>query len=185
MTGESPWTIRPAASDDAKTLAHLHVQGWRDSYAGLISQAYLDSLDKNDRAQKWTEWLRESHGPVLIAFDENGKPAGFVNYGRLRTPLPGQSAIRPLYTGEIYAIYILAPYWRKGLGRVLMRQTAEGLALMKHKSMCLWVLQGNERAIGFYKALGGQRCGKKEIDIAGSTRTELCFGWRNTDGLRV
>ncbi|HTK85368.1 MAG TPA: GNAT family N-acetyltransferase [Patescibacteria group bacterium] len=178
------WNIRQAIAGDEKNLAHLHVQGWRDAYGGLIDQSFLDSLDENDRAEKWTQWLKETHGPVLMAFDAGNKPAGFVNFGKLRTPLPGQSAIRPLYTGEIYAIYILAPYWRKGLGRALMRAAAEGLASQKHKSMCLWVLEGNERAIGFYKALGGQRCGKKEIEIAGSTRTELCFGWRNTDPLR-
>ena len=182
---DSAWTISTAAAGDEKNLAHLHVQGWRDSYAGLIPQDYLDSLNEQDRAEKWTQWLKESHGPVLVAFDDKGTAAGFVNFGKLRTPLPGQSAIRPLYPGEIYAIYILASYWRKGLGRVLMKQAADGLAAMKHRSMCLWVLQGNERAIGFYKALGGQRCGKKDIEIGGSTRTELCFGWRNTDGLRV
>lgn len=179
------WSIRPAVAGDEATLAHLHVQGWRDSYGGLIDQAYLDSLSESERTEKWKEWLRDSHGPVLIAFDADGKAAGFVNFGKLRTPLPGQSAIRPLYTAEIYAIYILVPYWRKGLGRVLMRAAAEGLASQKHKSLCLWVLDGNERAIGFYKALGGQRCGKKQIEIGGSTRTELCFGWRNTEALRA
>jgi ribosomal protein S18 acetylase RimI-like enzyme len=180
-----PWLIRPAAPADAEILAHLHVQGWRDSYAGLVDQSYLDSLSESDRAEKWREWLRDSHGPVLLAFDAEKNPAGFVNFGKLRTPLPGQSAIRPLYTGEIYAIYILAAYWRRGLGRALMRQAAEGLAAMKHKSLCLWVLDGNERAIGFYKALGGQRCGKKQIEIGGRMRTELCFGWRDTASLRA
>jgi GNAT superfamily N-acetyltransferase len=178
------FTIRPAAAGDEKTLAHLHVQGWRDSYAGLIDQSYLDGLDETERAEKWAQWLKDSHGPVLIAFDEKGKAGGFANFGKLRTPLPGQSAIRPLYTGELYAIYILAPYWRRGLGRVLMKHTAEGLAAMKHRSMCLWVLEGNERAINFYKALGGQRCGRKQIEIGGRQRTELCFGWRSTDALR-
>jgi GNAT superfamily N-acetyltransferase len=179
------WTIRPATAADVNTLAHLHVQGWRDSYAGLVGNDYIESLDERTRAGQWSEWLRDGHGTALIAEDENRGAAGFVYFGRLRTPPPGMSGIRPLYTGEVYAIYTLAPYWRKGLGRTLMRAAAEGLAAMKHKSMCLWVLGGNERAIQFYKALGGQRCGKKEIEIGGARRTELCFGWRSTDALRT
>ena len=50
---------------------------------------------------------------------------------------------------------------------------------MKHKSMCLWVLEKNERAVSFYKKLGGERCGKKEIEIGKSKVKEVCFGWRN------
>ena len=89
------------------------------------------------------------------------------------------SPIRPLYTGEIYALYILAPYWRQGLGTALMTAAAQGLAEKKHKSVCLWVLEKNARAACFYRARGGQACGRKDVQIGSSKVKELCFGWRD------
>ena len=179
----SVFTIRPATQDDIPALAHIHVQGWKDAYGGLVDQGYLDNLDEADRAQKWIEWFDPEQKPVFMAFAENGDPAGFVNYGRLQTPPPGSSPIRPLYSGEIYALYILSDYWRQGLGTRLMRQAAQGLAAMKHKSMCLWVLEKNNRAVSFYKKIGGERCGKKDIEIGPSMAREICFGWRDTGTL--
>ena len=73
-----------------------------------------------------------------------------------------------------------AAYWRQGLGRLLMREAASGLAAMKHESLCLWVLQKNKRAAEFYKALGGQRCGRMSIEVGGRTLEDVAFGWRNT-----
>lgn len=177
------FTVRRAVKSDAPAIARLHVQGWRDAYGGLVAQPWLDGLDEAGRAEKWEGFLEQDHGPVFMAFDQGGAEAGFVNYGRLRTPVPGQSPIRPLYSGEIYALYILSPYWRMGLGTQLMRRAAEGLREMKHKSLCLWVLEGNSRAAGFYKALGGERCGKKDVEIGGATVREICFGWRNAGRL--
>jgi hypothetical protein len=65
-----------------------------------------------------------------------------------------------------------------------MRGAAQSLAALKHKSLCLWVLEKNERAANFYKKLGGERCGKKDIEIGPTTAREICFGWRDTARLR-
>ena len=48
----------------------------------------------------------------------------------------------------------------------------------KHKSLCLWVLAENSRACAFYEALGGQKLGKKKIQIGPSQVDEMCYGWR-------
>ena len=117
---------------------------------------------------------------TLLARDADGKAAGFVGFGRLKTPPPGSSPIRPLYSAEIYALYILPEYWRQGLGRSLMREAALALKDMKHKSLCLWTLEGNRRGNDFYKALGGQRIGKKQVEIGGRTLTDAAWGWRDT-----
>ncbi len=175
--------IRPALESDIPDLAHIHVQGWKDSYGGIVDQAFLDSLKKEDRAEKWKEWLAQGENPVLMAFSPSGSPAGFVNFGKLRTPLPGQSPIRPLYTGEIYALYILKDFWRQGLGTTLMRAAAAELKAMKHQSLCLWVMEKNIGAVSFYKKLGGARCGKKDTQIGQTTAREIAFGWRSTASL--
>ena len=101
------------------------------------------------------------------------------------TPPPGMSPVRPLYTAEILALYILPACWRQGLGRQLMAQAALRLQEKKHKSLCLWVLEKNMRGNAFYKALGGQRCGKKPVTIGTQTLTDVCYGWRDTAPLQA
>ena len=174
------FTLRPATQDDVLALAHLHVEGWRASYGGLVDRDFLDSLNTKEKEKIWESRVSEGQINILLAVNETGKSCGFASFGKLKTPPPGASPIRPLYSAEIYAIYILPTYWQQGLGRQLMREAALKLKDMKHKSLCLWVLEGNKRAISFYKALGGQRCGKKQVEIGGKPLPELCFGWRDT-----
>lgn len=175
--------IRPAVPDDANILARIHVAGWQASYGGLVDQKFLDSLDVNEREKNWIDWMKQGDTSVLIADDSAGKPMGFISFGRLRTPPPGGSPIRPLYTAEVYAIYLLPESWGQGVGRGLMAAAAVALKDRKHKSLCLWVLEGNKRAIAFYRALGGQKCGSKIVEIGGRNLPEIAFGWRDTAAL--
>lgn len=174
-----PFPIRPAAPVDAAALARIHIAGWRASYGGLVEQPFLDALDETQRAQDWGKWLSEGV-EALLALDDNGNPVGFVSFNRLMTPPPGMSPVRPLYTAEILAIYIMPDYWRQGLGKQLMKKAVERLKEKKHKSLCLWVLEKNARGNSFYKALGGQRCGKKDVTIGNQKLTDVCYGWRDT-----
>jgi len=180
QTEMGSFTIRTAKESDIPALAHIHVEGWKDSYGGLVDQAFLDDLTEEKRATDWGKWLKDGVMQTLVAENESGMPCGFISFGKLRTPIPGGSPIRPLYTAEIYAIYILNDYQRRGLGQQLMHTAALTLKEMKHKSLCLWVLEKNLRAAGFYKKHGGQRCGKKDIEVGGTKVKEVAFGWRDT-----
>ena len=175
--------IRPFEKSDIPGIAHVHVKGWQDSYKHIVDQDYLDSLDVNQHIEKWTRIIEEDKTSGLVAENDNGDIIAFSNFGRLRTPPPGMSPIRPLYASEIYAIYILPDYWRQGLGTQLLSASASALKDEKYPSLCLWVLEKNKRAVSFYKALGGQRCGKMMIEVGPSRAKEISFGWRNIDEL--
>ncbi len=175
--------IRPATLNDAETLARIHVAGWHESYGGIVPQEYLDSLSVDSRTKDWQRWLSSGEQfNTFLAF-ENEAPCGFISCGKLRTPPPGMSPVRPLYTSEIYGIYVLKEHWRKGIGKALMRAAAEDLRTRKHRSLCLWVIEKNKNAVAFYQKLGGQRCGKKDVEIGGRNLREICFGWRDTGAL--
>lgn len=184
-TGAGAFTIRPATTADAPALAHIHIAGWRASYEGLLDAAFLDTLDEQARARDWQEWLTTGKIRALIAHDPAGQPAGFVSFGPLRTPPPGMSQIRPLYTAEIYALYLLPACWRQGLGTELMREAAVKLREDKHRSLCLWVMEGNKRAIAFYKKRGGQKCGSKAVEVGGRKLTDIAYGWRDSTTLTL
>jgi GNAT superfamily N-acetyltransferase len=84
----------------------------------------------------------------------------------------------PLYTGELYAIYLLAAYQRRGLGHQLMRAVVNGLLNQGLSSLLVWVLAANP-ARAFYEALGGQYVTEREITIGTARLTEVAYGWRD------
>ena len=179
----SKFSITPGSEIDLEDIAMIHVAGWQGAYGGIIDQGYLDALSVEKKVQLWRQIIEEGDTQLLIARNEQEIAAGFCSFGKLKSPPPGMSAIRPLYTSELYAIYILPAYWRQGLGRELMASSIAKLQKSKHNSVCLWVLEKNSRAVAFYKALGGQRCGKIDVEIGPTKAREICFGWRDFSNL--
>ncbi len=177
------FSIRPATEADIPHLADILITGWRESYRYIVDENWLAALDQGEYEEKWQRWMAEEGWNVLLAEGADGAPAGFVSFGKLKTPPPGMSPIRPLYSAEVYALYILPDYWRQGLGRKLLGAAAAALAPERHKSLCLWTLEKNKRAAAFYKALGGERCGKKDVTIGPTAARDICFGWRDTSSL--
>jgi len=175
-------SICQASEKDIPAIARIHVEGWKASYGGIVDQNYLDNLNTAEFEQKWQEWMKSGQTTTFLAMRDD-KPAGFITYGKVKTLPPGQSNIRPQYTAEIYALYVLPDYWGQRLGKELMQEAAARLKDLKHGSLCLWVVKDNDRAIGFYEKLGGQRIGKHDIRIGPSKVREVCYGWRNTDVL--
>ena len=171
--------IRKATQDDIPAIASLHIEGWKAAYGGLVDQAYLDSLSVEQRTKDWEGWMESGESDTFVA-EEDGNPVGFITTGRTKTPPPGSSPIRPLYSAEIYALYLHPDVWRKGIGTALLKAAARHLKEQKHTSLCLWVMDGNGRAKLFYEKLGGQRVGKKMVEIGPSSLKELCYGWRDT-----
>lgn len=178
----SSLSIRPATEADIPVIARLHIEGWKAAYGGMVNQSYLDSLSVPQRINDWQGWMSSGESETLLA-EVGGMPAGFITYGRTKTAPPGSSPIRPSHAAEIYALYLDGSFWRQGIGTVLLRKAAENLASRKQKSLCLWVLEGNDRGLSFYEKMGGQRLGKKVIEIGGSNVKEVCIGWKDTSNL--
>lgn len=172
--------IYQATLEDARDLAEIHVTSWKEAYKGLVDQDFLDDLIINKYEERWRGWISEGvTNTLLLKTEENGNPAGFVTSGPLRTAPPGTSSVRPQYTAEIYALYVLPDDFGKGLGKALMQEAAEALLQEKHKGLCLWVLEKNKRALDFYLHLGGQAVGKKVVEIGRSKVKEKCIAWRD------
>jgi L-amino acid N-acyltransferase YncA len=166
--------IRPAAPHDAASIAQIHVESWRTTYAGLVPDEYLAQLSVDARAQRWQQAIA-TLGPnqvILVAADEAGQVVGFASGG------PNREA-DDVYAGEIYAIYLLQAHQGRGLGRQLMRAVIAHLLEHDIHSVLVWVLADNP-ACGFYAALGGQPVAEKPIEIGGVTLRELAYGWRGS-----
>ncbi len=166
--------IRAAVPEDASSIAKVHVDSWRTTYAGILPAEYLAGLSYRDRESVWNRILSTERpaGGSFVAETDGGNVIGFAIYG------PEREGNRT-YRGELYAIYLLEDYQRMGIGRPLMSAAARGLLADGFSSMLLWVLEDNHSARRFYESLGGERVGQKTIAIGGADFTEVSYGWKD------
>jgi ribosomal protein S18 acetylase RimI-like enzyme len=159
--------IRKATPNDALGIAHVHVESWRTTYAGIVPDAYLNGLDEWKRAQQWREMLIRND-EVLIA-ERDGEVVGFITGGPSRDNVEDCDA-------ELYAIYLLKEAQRSGIGIDLLRELARSLTQLGFMSMDVWVLETNS-AKGFYARMGAHYATSKKIEIGGAKLMEEAFVW--------
>ncbi len=172
------YTIRQATQNDIPDLAHIHLASKLAAESGIIDQAFLDAKTVEQYKEKWVTFFEMDDSTQLI-LSVDSQSAGFISFGQLRNPPAGMSKIRPLYSSEIYAIYVHPDYFRQGVGKALLSEAVKNLQELKHQSLCLWALDKNKRGCGFYEAMGGQRVGKKMTEFGPSRAKEVCYAWRN------
>jgi GNAT superfamily N-acetyltransferase len=163
--------IREASLTDAAAIARVHVDSWRTTYAGIVPANYLANLSYARREQFWCDILSTplTSGCVYAAAQDTGEIVGFASGG------PERSG-NALYRGELYAIYLLAPYQRQGLGRRLTMAVVQRLLQGGLSSMLVWVLAANPRR-AFYTTLGGQQIYEKTATIGAAPLVEVAYSW--------
>ncbi|WP_199621282.1 GNAT family N-acetyltransferase [Paenibacillus alkalitolerans] len=168
--------IRKANIDDVEGVAHVHVNSWRSTYKGLISDTFLSNLTLEGRKKNWLWTFNNLNQDeeIFVAMDQQGI-IGFSNSGKNRNHEYD-------HDGELYAIYLLKEYQGKGIGRRLVQAAVDSLKVKGYKSMMLWVLENNP-SLGFYLKIGGTVIGKKDITIGGDTLIELAVAWGNLDDI--
>lgn len=142
--------IREMTPNDYDVKAYVHWKTWQETYSGLMEESYLSSLT----LEKCQTLVRRWPQNTLVA-ELDGKIVGFSCYGHTEN---GE--------GEVIAIYLLKEVQGTGLGRMLMNATVAQLAA--YPTIGLWVLRGNDQAIGFYKHYGFRLSGKEKTSSVGT-----------------
>lgn len=145
---ESP-DIRPLAPEDAAAVALLQNRLWRLTYTGLVPDHVLDARDDAVNTRAWQERAavqaargRSGEGAVtLVAHDDTGRPIGWASAG------PPRDVDAPSDT-ELWSLYVAVEHQGTGLATRLLE------AVLPSSSVHLWVLQGNDRALAFYRKVG-------------------------------
>ncbi|GAB3599459.1 GNAT family N-acetyltransferase [Microbacterium tumbae] len=163
--------MRWATVGDAHGVAVVHVDAWREAYAGLIDQGVLDGLDIERRAEMWASWIARSLDGLppeghdhpahrLLVAERDGAIVGWAGFGAGRD---ADSAHR----GELAGRYAHPSAWSSGIGHALLMRTEEELRAEGWEEACLWGLHGNERAIRFYDRHGWRADGGAKLADAG------------------
>lgn len=141
--------IAPLRLADAAPVALLQNRLWRATYAGLLPPAVLDARDDEASTRAWRDraGVHERTGTsaegarTLVAHDERDTPIGWASIGPPRDEDP------PART-ELWSLYVAEEHHGRGVaGRLLA-------ATLPSSGAYLWVLDGNERAIAFYRKAG-------------------------------
>ena len=133
---------RLARPDEAERFVDLHEACWREAYVGLIDPATIDRVfgDRAAAVARRRAHLADPAAPTWVV-EQGGLLVGFATAGPPRDDDPPAGL-------ELRGIYARAAVWGTGVGHALLAASVGDAAAY------LWVLEGNDRAIGFYRRQG-------------------------------
>ncbi|MEL7467258.1 MAG: GNAT family N-acetyltransferase [Pseudomonadota bacterium] len=140
--------IREGTSVDLEAIARIHADSWRDSYRGIMEDAFLDWQVLEDRMDAWAGRFRAPPPDfqVLVA-ERDATVIGFICV--FADEKPGWLLLDNLHVSEAAR--------RRGAGQKLMRAMSKRLAEKGRQKVRLLVLEGNEGACRFYERLGSTK----------------------------
>ncbi len=162
--------VRTAAWADARSLARVEAEAWRDAYATLLPERVLvHGFDAGRRARVWRHRLASAErARIVVAADGPGQVVGYATHG------PARLGTRA--AGQVYELYVLPERQNQGLGRRLWTAATAGLAAAGLGSVCVEVLDGNPSRY-FYEALGGRLAARGTHVFAGHRLPTLIYVW--------
>ena len=177
-------TIRPAAPNDAQTVARIRVLGWRFAYQGLVPQGYLDSLNITENTERMRGYLSQlpqnlppSRSESMQGSSDGEKRSfmlavrddavlGFCHFSAApnNADRPERATPGGEMAGRLHSLYIDPDALGQGIGHALMSQALSAFAVWGCERAHLWVLEGNSRAVSFYERQGWQLTGDTKVD---------------------
>ncbi len=162
-------SIRRAKPSDAVGLAGVHDAAWREAYRGIIPGVTLERMIAK-RGPRWWRLAAAARGRPLVVLDLGDRVGGYASYG------PSRSLSLP-QRGEVDELYLDPVFQGLGLGRKLFNAVRHDLAAQGKKSLVVWALADNERACGFYQALGGRQVSRGETRFGGVPLERVAYAF--------
>jgi ribosomal protein S18 acetylase RimI-like enzyme len=145
--------VRRARLEDARAIAQVHAETWREAYEHVFGAERLASVSIDARLAQWERILAAGQSDVFVAAADG--IVGFVSTGDSRDADA---------EAELFAIYVLPRAWGTGAGSVLMGAGIEAMRLRASGDAVLWVLDDNPRARRFYEREGWTLDGERKED---------------------
>ena len=167
--------IRLARPTDAAEVAHVYVESWRETYAGILPDTGLLRMSKAEQTASWTRQIKASNlrNPVLVAADAKSNVYGFASAG------PSRDRSLP-FEGEVYTLYVLPGMTGQGLGSALLQSVFRLFSKSGYNGMVIWALADNPSRF-FYEAMGGQLIAERQHPMWGKPLREIGYGWQKLD----
>lgn len=152
--------IEEATSEDADDICRICITSWRETYADILPDEYIEANDRvRYEPERIAGQIEESDGTVgwLLALDgeesEEGEPhetnetvLGVIRGERLE---PG--------VGEVFSLYIHPDWQGEGVGSRLLTALTERQRERGVTEQLVYVFAEHDDAIGFYESKGFDR----------------------------
>jgi len=156
--------IRPATNRDLPDIASLHIQSWRDAYAGVLPASFLNEPLEQEFTSYWRDIAIQPQDVVLVA--ESAYLCGFIAVWCRPTPYIDNLHVNPSLRS-------------KNIGTTLLTSAADVLLAQGHTTGYLWVFESNQKAVRFYERMGGIITEKSPQDIFGYSIPSLKIEWKD------
>lgn len=162
---------RLAAQADIPACAAVHIESCLDNYRPFVSaEVHATTLPQN-LAAIWADERLEDGDFIVMAMDA-GKTVGLVTVRSKATPYIDHFHVAPHRKGE-------------GIGRILMRAAVAAMLSRKMDHCYLDVADGNDAALAFYKAMGGEVGDQIEGDLFGHPLPARIIRWSDLGNLVI
>ena len=166
LSDKEDYIIRFNRIEDQGQMAHIKIDGWRNTYDQIIASKYLQGLDYKELTERYYRSFEEYKEKVLVAV-RGDEVLGYSCFEAKENSYK--------YDSELISLYIKNTELRKGIGTELFKETAKELYSRGCRNMILWCLKGNDNAIKFYEHLGGINAETKIAKIGDETYEEYGF----------
>ena len=143
------YKIRKKERKDCAGVARVITVAWNETYRGIVSDEFLDSLYINEEVRAQNSYNNfNKKGNHQYVLEINNEVVGFIKVGEANVTEYDNC-------GEIYALYIINKYKGYGFGKKLIEAGIKELKLMNFDKMVIGCLEGNP-SNNFYKHIGGK-----------------------------
>jgi ribosomal protein S18 acetylase RimI-like enzyme len=148
------FNVRRAEPADAQSMARVHVDTWRETYRGLMSEAVLDdSALLSWRERFWAAALTDPR------YNENTTAVASCEGKLIGIAMSGPSHDDADEPQQLYLLYTYAAFHGSGVGTALLNAVIDSTA-----PAALWVADPNPRAQAFYRKNGFVTNGEEKTE---------------------
>ena len=160
--------IRNVIEKDIPNVADIQVNGWKRAYKGIIDDAILNAMNKEEKIESFK--MNYQKNGFIVAELEN-KVVGFCRYIDNNEFTPDMQDI----DCEITALYVKPNLKYNGIGTKLFQFVTNEFKSKNKTTMILWCLKDNEPSKKFYTKMGGEIIKEREIEIGEKSYCEVGF----------
>lgn len=162
---------REANIKDVPAIAEVHIKSWQKSFKGIVPPEFLSSMSLEKRIEAFEQgFAKKDFYKMLVAEIPENKIIGFADFGIARD--------KNLFDAELYAIYFLSEYQRKGIGGNLFRMCQREMLSNDVGSFYLKSLEISPYK-KFYQKMGGRKIGEDRHSLAGIEHKTIIYGWKD------
>lgn len=158
--------IRLAATGDRQEIAAVRAASWQAAYSQLVPESYLHGLSAPEGIAEWIARVSWTDGHHFVA-ELDGRMIGWASCGPSRE---SGGALASCLVGELYAIYLLPAFWRRGIGTRLLAEAEIALASDRFGSIEAWAFAHHAAARDFYLKRGYSLDPTRSLELKISNR---------------